>query len=170
MKHKHAAAKRRKRWFIGLAILALLCGVAFYLHYPLIQTAGSSNGYNCSRDHIYIPRRLDFRGCKTVTGTARKVKIEPDGDSHVLLELDSPYKGLLTKQNYDKQQGYLVIEDTCHHAPKDILVVLVCRGFRSSLPDPVVGQRYEITGNYVIDDWHGSWAEIHGLSELKPIK
>ncbi len=170
MKHKHGAARRRKRWFILLIILLLVSAVALYLHYPLLQKAGSSNGYNCSRDHIYIPRRLDFLGCKTIAGTVKWAKIEPDGDSHLLLDVDPPYKSLLTEQNYRKQQGYMVIEDTCHHSPRDILIVLICRGYRSSLPEPTVGQRYEITGNYVIDDWHGSWAEIHGLAELKLIK
>ncbi len=141
----------------------------FWLHYPAFRSAGSSNGYQCSRAHIYIPRRLDYFGCKTVTGTVKFAKIEPDGDSHVLLALDDQYEVLLTQQNYDRQQGFMVIEDTCHRQPKEILAKLICRHFRSSLPDPVVGKRYEITGNYVVDDWHGSWAEIHGLSELKQI-
>ncbi|MBI3624295.1 hypothetical protein HY218_01540 [Candidatus Saccharibacteria bacterium] len=107
--------------------------------------------------------------CKTVTGTIEQIKVEADGDSHALLSLDAPYTELLTQQNYRQQRGYLVIEDTCHSSPKDILAKLICHHYRSSLSNSVVGKKYEITGNYVIDDWHGSWAEIHGLSELKQL-
>ena len=166
-KPKKSIKKRLLLIFTCLILVVMI--VLVWLHYPVVQNAGSSNGYNCSRDHIYIPRRLDFLGCRTVTGVVKKFKIEPDGDSHALLDLDAQYKNLLTKQNYEKQQGYLVIEDTCHAKPKDILVLIACRGYRSNLPIPEVGKRYEITGNYVIDDWHGSWAEIHGLAELRSI-
>ncbi len=164
-----AVVKHYKKHMVitTVSIFVLIAAVLLWLNYPTLRKAGSSNGFNCSRAHIYIPRRLDYFGCKTVTGTVRFVKIEPDGDSHVLLDLDKQYKVLLTEQNYNKKQGYMVIEDTCHNQPKELLAKLVCYHYRSSLPNPVVGKRYEITGNYVVDDWHGSWAEIHGLSELK---
>ncbi len=158
-----------KKLKLSIIISLIVVLVVVWLHLPLIQSAGSSNSYKCSRDHIYIPTRLDFKGCKTVTGTIKNFKVEPDGDIHALMELDTQYKALLTKQNYYQQQGYLVIEDTCHARPKDILAVLVCRGYRSAFPEPKIGKRYEITGNYVIDDWHGSWSEIHGVSEMKQI-
>ena len=162
--------KLRQKTIIVCAIILFVFGtLGLYLHFPILQNAGSSNGYTCSRVHIYIPRRLDFKGCKTVVGTIEHFKIEPDGDSHALLLLDTQYNGLLTKQNFQKQHGYLVIEDTCHGQPKDILSTLVCRNYRSSLPEPIIAMRYEITGNYVIDDWHGSWAEIHGVSEMKQL-
>ena len=154
---------------ILLSLLGLIVCVGIWLHFPILQNAGSSKGYNCSRMHIYLPRRLDFKGCHTVTGIIKKFKIEPDGDSHALLMLDDKYKDMLTQQNYQKQHGYLVIEDTCHAKPKDILIHLVCLNYLSRLPNPEVGKRYEITGNYAIDDWHGSWAEIHGVSELKQL-
>ena len=150
-------------------LLTVVIGLVIWLHFPLMQNAGSSNGYTCSRMHIYIPRRLDFKGCRTVTGTIKRFKIEPDGDSHALLMLDKQFTNMLTKQNYQKQEGYLVIEDTCHAKPKDVLVHVVCLNYISQVPNPEEGKRYEITGNYVIDDWHGSWAEIHGVSELKKL-
>lgn len=160
---------KHKRALVIFCLLAVIAGVVIWLHFPLTQNAGSSNGYNCSRMHIYIPRRLDFKGCRTVTGTIKQVKIEPDGDSHALLMLDDQFKSMLTQQNYQKQQGFLVIEDTCHAKPKDLLAHLICLNYISKLPNPEAGKRYEITGNYVIDDWHGSWAEIHGVSELKKL-
>ena len=97
------------------------------------------------------------------------IKVERDGDSHALMLLDKQYRGLLTQQNYAKKQGYLVIEDACHNKPESLPAKLTCRNYRSPFPNPIVGRSYEITGNYVIDDWHGSWAEIHGLSELKQL-
>jgi hypothetical protein len=160
-------------------ILLILAGavviaapVFAWLIYPRIEDAGSSNGFECSRGHIYIPRRLDFKGCKTVTGVMTHFKIETDGDTHGRLKLDPRYEYLLTKQNYARQQGQLVIEDICHVKPRFSLTAAAaaCKGYRSPLPDPIIGQRYEITGNYVIDDWHGSWAEIHGIAEMKRIE
>src|SRR5438132_13519610 len=105
-------SKRKRIVFIICTGVAVILAVGLYLHYPLMQNAGHSNGYTCSRAHIYIPRRLDFKGCQTVTGTVMRYKIEPDGDAHALLALDGQYRWLLTPQNYQKQQGYLVIEDT----------------------------------------------------------
>ena len=159
----------RRILLVALIGGGLLLAIVAWLHYPLTQDAGRSNGYNCSRAHIYIPKRLDFKGCRTVTGTIRYYKLEADGDSHASLQLDPQYKSMLTVQNYKKQGGYLVIEDTCHGRPHALLAKAVCRHYRSSLAAPEVGHRYEITGNYVIDDWHGSWAEIHGLAELRKL-
>ena len=147
--------------------LVLIVGLSIWLYFPILQNAGNSNGYNCSRMHIYIPRRLDFKGCRTITGTIKQIKVEPDGDSHALLMLDNQFKDMLTQQNHLKQQGYLVIEDTCHDRPSDLLIYLTCFNYVSKLPSPILNKRYEITGNYVIDDWHGGWAEIHGVAELK---
>ncbi len=158
-------------FFLAIFIVVII-SLGLFLYFPLLRNAGSSNGYSCSRAHIYLPTRLDFKGCKTVTGTVRRVKIEQDGDSHYRLALDKQFQYLLTTHNYEKQDGNLVIEDTCHFEPKgniEIAAKVTCRNHRSNFPTPIVGKRYEITGNYVIDDWHGSWAEIHGLSELKQL-
>lgn len=162
------ASKKHLILFSSIIVI-IISMLVVWLHFPLTQNPGSSHGYDCSRMHIYLPTRLDFKGCRTVTGTIRRVKVEPDGDSHALLELDAQYTGLLTSQNYHLQHGYLVVEDTCHYQPSNFLLHVVCLNYRSSLPNPIINNRYEITGNYVIDDWHGSWAEIHGVSELKPL-
>lgn len=154
--------------FLALGIIIL----SLFLYYPLLQSAGNSHGYSCSRSHIYLPTRLDFKGCKTVTGTIVRVKAEQDGDTHAQLRLNKQFSNLLTSQNYQRQGGNLVIENTCHGSPQktiEILANFACRNYKSKLPDPTVGKTYEVTGNYVIDDWHGSWAEIHGLSELKQL-
>ncbi len=161
----------KHRVLIWIVLSAIGVGaVALWLNFPLLFNAGHSNGYNCSRAHIYLPTRLDFKGCKTVTGTVKRVKLEKDGDIHVRFILDKQYVHLLTPQNYKQQEGTLVIEDSCRSKPHELVEIfarLACYGYTSSLPAPTIGKRYEITGNYVIDDWHGSWAEIHGLVELK---
>lgn len=162
----------QKILIIVAAVMLIIGSVVLWLYFPTFINAGSANGYACSRAHIYIPIRLDFRGCKTVRGVVTRIKVEKDGDTHVRLQLDKQYKGLLTPQNYNRQAGNLVIEDMCQHGPKDateIFAKLACYHYKSPFPSPIVGKRYEITGNYVIDDWHGSWAEIHGLSELKQL-
>ena len=168
MQFQNLMPRHKRKMLLIIAVMVIVI-IGVWLHFPLLQNAGNSKGYNCSRMHIYIPRRLDFKGCRTVTGTIKQIKIEPDGDSHALLVLDVQYRGMLTHQNFVRQQGYLVIEDTCHAKPRDLLAHFVCLNYKSTLPEPTLNKRYEITGNYVIDDWHGSWAEIHGLSELKQL-
>ena len=161
---------KKKIVIFAIVLASATALAALFLYYPLLYNAGTSNGYSCSRSHIYLPTRLDYKGCKTVRGTIQRVKVELDGDSHVRLQLDKQFQGLLTKQNYQKQAGDLIIEDVCRHKPSDpieIFAKLACHNYQSPFPSPIVGKRYEITGNYVVDDWHGSWAEIHGLAELK---
>lgn len=173
MKLRSNQISAKKKIIISLVFLiSVVTLIGLVLYYPLFFNAGSSNGYSCSRAHIYLPTRLDFKGCKTVTGTIQRVRVELDGDTHVRLQLDKKFQSLLTQQNYQKQAGSLVLEDMCRHRPSDpieIFAKLACHNYMSPFPNPIVGKRYEITGNYVIDDWHGSWAEIHGLSELKRI-
>lgn len=163
---------RHKLFMTVAGILAIIMFGGLFLYYPLLKNAGTSHGYTCSRRYIYLPTRLDFKGCRTVTGTIQHIKVELDGDTHIRLVVDKQFAGMLMPQNYKRQHGALVIEDTCHASPRhsiEILAKITCAGHRSSYPDPIVGKRYEITGNYVVDDWHGSWTELHQLSELKQL-
>ncbi len=157
--------------FVGAGLVCLgLVGLSLY--FPVLRNAGTSHGYTCTRAHIYIPVRLDFKGCKTVTGIVTHVKTEKDGDTHVQFRLDKQYDYLLTAQNYKQQAGTLVVEDMCRRNPNgsvEFLAKVSCYHYVSPFSSPIVGNRYEVTGNYVVDDWHGSWAEIHGLSEFKQL-
>src|SRR5437868_4398150 len=122
MKQSLSKLRLWQKILIAVAAVVLLFGLAgLWLYFPALLSAGKSNGYTCSRAHIYIPRRLDFRGCKTVTGVITHIKVEKDGDIHVRLMLDKQFSGLLTRQNYKRQAGNLIVEDVCQHRAKDPL-------------------------------------------------
>ncbi len=151
------------------AMLLLFMALAIWTSIQFQTHSTHSNGYTCSKQHIYLPERLHFRGCKTVTGKIVAFKHEPDGDYHAELAIDWQYLPLLTLANWSKKHGHLVIEDVCFFPPSKEVSEHSCHDYRSPFAAPVIGQRYEVTGNYVTDRLHGNWAEIHGLEELKPI-
>lgn len=68
---------------------------------------------------MYNPERLKaINKCKTVIGVIEESNIEEDRDQHMLLKLDNGQEGLLTKKNFKKIQGDLVIEAVCLTNPK----------------------------------------------------
>lgn len=148
---------------LAFASLAIWASIQFHTH------PTTSNGYTCTKAHIYLPERLSFHGCKTVTGRIVIFKQEPDGDYHAELALDWQYLPLLRPANWSRKNGHLIIEDVCYFPPSKEVAESSCQNFRSPFGSPAIGQRYEITGNYVYDRLHGGWAELHGLAELKPI-
>ncbi len=119
--------------------------------------------------HIYHPARLRLLGCRTVTGTAVSRRTEPDGDYHVRFRLDPPYTSLLTAANRTYQAGTLVVEEPCQHGVTQPDAVAACAGWSSPWLPLVAGKRYRLTGNYVLDLQHHSWAELHGLAEVEAI-
>jgi hypothetical protein len=96
---------------------------------------------------VYHPSRLHVRSrCAVASGTVEKVKFEEfDGDVHVDLRLDDPYRKLLSSGN-EQVRGDLVVEVI----PRD----------RSTVPIPEVGARVTVVGPWVDDEAHG-WREIH---------
>ncbi len=160
-------------WIILLLFLIVLTipFIKFQLwnYLPVNNHATSSNGYTCTKEHIYLPLRLQFKGCRTVTGTVERIKHEPDGDYHARLRVDWQYQLLLASRNYTQQSGDLVIEDVCFYTPAERFAKEACGDYRSPFPAPIVGKRYEITGNYAADWLHEGWTEIHGISEIKPL-
>ena len=99
-----------------------------------------------------------------MTGVVLAVIHEPDGDVHVLLKLDPQYTKLLTPGNA-AQGGNLVVEDVCVYLPTQRDAVPACTGFKTPFRPFKVGHRYKVSGAYALDKNHGSWAEIHGLTE-----
>jgi hypothetical protein len=81
-----------------------------------------------------------------VTGVVRTVRGEEDGDVHLGIDLDRPYRGMLMQNNYTEQSGNLVVE----FMPRD----------RGHLTEPDIGDRVTVIGAFVDDADHG-WAEIH---------
>lgn len=127
---------------------------------------------------VYLPSRLAVKNaCATVTGTVDCVQPEPDGDIHIRLRPDPPYRRLLTAANARQQ---------CANQKDPHLVVEIIPQFGEGLFEdnsattggfltptaPVAGDHVSVTGPYVWDrnllhdlDYPGSnvkdWAEIH---------
>ncbi len=96
---------------------------------------------------VYHPSRLHVKSrCAIAAGVVERVKFEEfDGDVHVELRLDEPYRRLLSSGN-DQRGGNLIVEIV----PQD----------RSRVPIPEVGARVTVVGPHVDDTTH-DWMEIH---------
>src|SRR5258708_6051762 len=61
-------------------------------------------------EHVYHPYRLQLRNrCLTVTGSVFAVRSEPDGDYHILLQLDAPYANLINTANVSREHSALAL-------------------------------------------------------------
>jgi hypothetical protein len=116
--------------------------------------------------YVYHPARLQVvRACVRVSGTVQAVRREADGDLHILLALDSPYRSLLRPSNQGEELGDLVVEPVCVGQVTQADAVDVCASDPDPLPNrfPSVGEHVWMEGRYVFDLDHGSWAELHPL-------
>ncbi len=101
---------------------------------------------------VYHPYRLRVLDpCRRVTGSVETVDDETDGDVHLGVRLDPPYRGMLLRANRTVQAGNLVVE----LMPRD----------HGRIAAPSVGDRVTLIGAYVDDTDHG-WAEIHPVFGL----
>ena len=113
--------------------------------------------------------------CVTVTGYIDPQfppSREPDGDWHIHLKLDPPYRNMLNQANYDDQHGDVVVETVCSNrvTQADVLREGVCAGFRQHLYEPdMLGKHVQVTGAFVIDMSHG-WRELHPITSLVVIE
>jgi hypothetical protein len=128
---------------------------------------------------VYIPSRLKLLDrCRTVSGTVDCLKVEPDGDVHLRLRLDSQYAELLRPANSlqtcaDQSGPHLVAEIIPQHK-QGILFRdnnADAGGFTTPMT-PATGDHITVTGPYVVDTnvlhrvlYQGraaeNWAEIH---------
>lgn len=121
--------------------------------------------------YVYHPARLEvLRACVRVTGTVDAVREEADGDLHILLRLDAPYRGLLRPSNQGEELGDLVVEPVCVRTVTQADAVGVCAADTHPLagPFPAVGEHVWMEGRYVLDLDHGGWAELHPLYRWGP--
>lgn len=131
-------------------------------------------------DHVYAgdPRRFHspkdrlqiIQDCITVTGTIMHAKAEPDGDYHITVDLDVPFRNLLNARNQSGQHGFLVVEPVCENpvTQRDTKKEGVCLGFHQTVfMKDMIGKHVEITGAYVTDMEHG-WNEIHPVTAIVP--
>lgn len=116
--------------------------------------------------YVYHPTRLVvLQACTYATGTVAAIRIEPDGDYHVLLKPDPPYAGLVNAANSGPELGDLVVEPICVHTPTQTDAVAPCAADKDpiSVTGLTVGMHVWFEGRYVTDSDHGGWAELHPL-------
>ncbi len=121
--------------------------------------------------YVYHPWRLQVvRACVRVWGTVEAVRREADGDLHILLALDGPYRSLLRPANQGEELGDLVIEPVCVGRVSQADAVDVCWSDPDPLPNsfPAVGDHVWMEGRYVLDLDHSGWAELHPLYRWGP--
>jgi hypothetical protein len=121
--------------------------------------------------HVYHPQRLKIiDSCKTVSGVIQSIKKENDGDYHIQLKLDSQFSNLINSANVKYQYGFLVLEPVCQGTVTQSDAKSACMNFKSTLVIPPKGSYVTVTGSYVLDLQHDSWAEIHPISSIVIIK
>jgi hypothetical protein len=97
---------------------------------------------------VYHPRRLQVLApCVAITGVIKVIRHEQDGDYHINVALDAPFRSMLNAGNVTHQHGYLVTEII----PED-----AARGIHP----PRIGTHVRVVGPWVYDRDHG-WNEIH---------
>jgi len=126
-------------------------------------------------DHVYHgtfstpqDRLKVLDSCITITGKIESAAAEDDGDRHIRLRVDKPFKKLLNAKNRTGQKGFLVVEPVCERkvTQKDTLLEKVCNAFHQDLyTSKLHGKRVTVTGVYVEDQEHG-WREIHPVTSI----
>jgi hypothetical protein len=108
--------------------------------------------------HIYHPDRLRVvRQCMTVRGIVKEVRLEPDGDLHMLLATRA---SLVNSANNEYVHGDLVLEEICL-----VDAVAACQNVPRHPTIPTIGDKVTVTGSYVLDKNQG-WMEIHPVTSL----
>jgi hypothetical protein len=109
--------------------------------------------------------------CKTVTGTLHFVGYEPDGDTHLRLDVDPQFKDLLNGKNAD-EGNMLVVESMCDKKPsqRDTVAEGVCTNWHQHIYKSDMNNKHvSVTGAYVEDVERG-WREIHPVTSITVIQ
>jgi hypothetical protein len=118
-------------------------------------------------NHVYQSSRLQIvNRCITVSGVIESIRAEPDGDSHIRLKLDPQFTKLINLANIKDQFGDLVLEPICQHTVIQPNAFFACNNFHQNINIPLTGTHVKVTGSYVLDSWHGKWAEIHPVTSI----
>ena len=158
-------------WALG--ILIVTATVLLFAAPMLLQNrSGSSSQPGCNSEtlnHVYSADRLQVHNsCQTVTGTVVRIVQERDGDTHIRLQPDAQYSGMLNDYNMQDQKGTLILEIVCAYSyiPQQD-AVSACQGYTNQVPIPNIGQHVSVVGQYVTDLDHG-WREIHPVYSVSP--
>ena len=160
---------------VALVVVSLVGAVAgFYVYNRFIPSPGTgpTSSSSCNdpasiSSHIYNSYRLQIvKSCITASGTVDRVIQEADGDVHLRTKLDPAYSNLTNSANDQYQYGDLVVEIICVNTPTQTDAIPACQNYTNQIPVPSAGQHITITGPYVLDTDHYSWAEIHPVYSL----
>ena len=116
---------------------------------------------------MYHPARLlVLSPCEHVTGIVEIIRVEADGDYHILVHVDpnqpDPQGGQwINSANTTYQHGDLVTEPVCEHAVTQADAVSACQGYTNPTVVPKVGDHVQVSGPWVEDTMHFNWREIH---------
>src|SRR5437660_88399 len=85
--------------------------------------------------HVYHPNRLAVaKACMQVRGTILDMRVEADGDYHILLALDATQPdgetgaSLLNPRNTTAQRGCLIVEPICKGPVTQLDAIGPCNG------------------------------------------
>jgi hypothetical protein len=118
-------------------------------------------------NHVYNPTRLQMvEECKTVSGTVDDIRVEADGDFHILLNLDPQFSDMINSANVAGEHGDLVVEPICMNPIEQTDALAACNYFHQQLIIPSIGTHVNVTGSYVHDLAHGGWSEIHPVTSI----
>ena len=132
-----------------------------------VSSPSPSSGMCQDMTHVYNPSRLlVLSPCQHVTGIVEIIRIEADGDYHILVHVDpnqlDPTGGnWINSANTTYQHGDLVTEPVCEHAITQTDAVSVCAGYTNPTYVPKAGDHVEVSGPWVEDTAHFNWREIH---------
>jgi hypothetical protein len=119
--------------------------------------------------HLHRPERLTvLEECVELTATIKDVSPREDGDLHIRLRPDEPYRGIVNTNNHLEIGGDIIAEPICYGDPVNPEAVESCGSFRKRLNIPPVGAHVRVVGSFVIDHEHG-WTEIHPVSIIEEI-
>jgi len=165
-----------------MALILFVAGCSLFLAYRLSQSPGSgpdgqeslqTTDAHCNQtlwQYVYNPGRLQvLNPCISVTGAVEEIRKEADGDIHIRFRLDRQFASLLNEKNISNQQGDLILEPICQGKVRQADAEELCSQYNGPYFEPVVGQRYLVSGAYVHDADHG-WNELHPVTSMQPIE
>jgi hypothetical protein len=137
---------------------------------PSSSASTSTSNNQCDQTlwkHVYNPTRLQVvDACKSVLGVIESKRVEKDGDYHIRVKLDPQFSNLINSANIKNQFGDLVVEPICVNRITQADAISACQNFHQNISILPIGSHVNITGSYVLDKEHGSWAEIHPVTSI----
>ncbi len=120
--------------------------------------------------YVYHSYRLTLQAdCIVVVGRVEAVRVEADGDRHVMVRLEPAYSQYVNAANGAHQSGDLVVEPICVSSPSQADAQQPCAGDTDPIKGlPNIGDCIQAEGRYVLDTDHYSLADVHPLGKWSP--